>query len=1048
MLVMGAFLIPLTAQAQTPWTQAGAFPATKTDKTDFWQAWQARAKSLMSLSGHGVAVDPDGKIWYQPFSPSDSIEVPVSLRSQYVTFGTTGVNQTGVRASGYSLTRVIYVFNPDGTQASFSPIRFIDLPGGKRDTLGLVTIPGTGANAGKKVFDPNSGRGLNTDPNGNILVSQFNILYRLDYKTGAGLNKVTTNTIGASIAAATTDDAGNVFVATVSPGNPIKIYDKDFNYIGNAIEKSQGFSRQFSVSGDGNTIYWAGYSNKGVVFYNRKDEFSPFDSLGMVLQGTFPESMQRHPVTGHLWIAAGGMSNATTPDAALTALKANNWYSFDPSKLTPKVAGDAETPIESFEWKNVVAASDAPNPRGMAFTKDGKTAYAISFGGASPFMGKFTAPAPSSGRMITLMVNMASTRDTVGVKRMIQVRGDNGGPLPDGNNITWDNATTLKPVNVGGDYWKIQFKANPDKDLKYKFWGAGDGLGDGWENGSDHAVAAGTGDVDRGVHFFNRTGGDKAYDWKPFRQVGTDSVAVLFRVYMNTKEAGTAGYDRTKNPVVGVRGDGAPGGVVDWGSTKVKLKPESANQSETGYHIYSGIGVYHKSETGKVQCFKYFVEPSGWDGTGGKGGCPSDADNRWFKIPTKDSTLHWVKFQNGTDAPNATRDKHNVVFSVNLAPLEAIGIFDRTRGDSLQVRGDFNGWGCSKTNFDRCLLDKVPGGAIYELTALLENFGGTEMNYKYYLDFNNAEFEKKFAWTPNGWEEPLSTTGSNRKFNFAAGTADQTLEQARFNDIQSKNIMPAGTTVNVKFTVDMRPALTADRTFNPASDSVYVDLTGDPIWALTQGFAPQKGTDGKPNGNADFNYKVFLTDANNDMVYEGTVAVKGPIYGSLQYRYAFGTKASGTYLEEGGTTAGIGRRRTRYIQCTWTTKGTCASWPATFTLASETFQPKGNLPYEQNVVAVEPVESSQLPTAFTLTQNYPNPFNPSTSFEYTLAKDSHVKVQVFDLTGRLIQTLVDGFQTQNTYRVTFDASTLASGTYLYRMQVGNNIITRKMTFVK
>ncbi|MBN8588532.1 MAG: T9SS type A sorting domain-containing protein [Rhodothermia bacterium] len=1026
MLVMGAFLMPLAAQAQNPWTQAGAFPSATFPTT---------TNPKVNWDGHGVAVDPDGKIWYQPYYATDS----------------TNVNWQAKKVA----TRVIYVFNPDGTQASFSPVKYIDLPGGKRDTLGGVTIKTA---AGAKSFDPNTGRGLRLAPDGHILVSQFNLLYKLDYKTGAGLNKAVVNSSGQSIAAAAVDNAGNILVATVTPGaEPMKMYDKDFNFIGNVIEKSKikGYSRSFLLSPDGNTIYWSGYTNHGVIMYKRADEFSPYDSTGIVLAGFDSESMTFHPVTGHLWASAG--SSLDTPNRypnVKTTWKRRTWYSFNPSTLTPKDLNDAETALESFTWSPTVPADTLGRPRGLGFSPDGKIAYATVFAAGStasvinPTLQKFTAPAPSTGRMITLMVNMASTRDTVGVKRMIQVRGDNGGPLPDGNNITWDNATTLKPVNVGGDYWKIQFKANPEKDLKYKFWGAGDGLGDGWENGSDHVIAAGTSDVDRGLHFFNRTGGDKAYDWKPFRQVGTDSVAVLYRVYMNTKEAGTNGYDRAKNPVVGVRGDGTPGGVVDWGSTKVKLKPESSNQSDVGYHIYSGIGVYHKSESGKVQCFKYFIEPSGWDDTAGKGGCPTDGGNRWFKIPKSDSTLHWVKFANGTDAPNATKDKHNVVFSVNLAPLEAIGIFDRTRGDSLQVRGDFNGWGCSKTNFDRCLLDKVPGGAIYELPALLENYAGTEMNYKYYLDFNNTEFEKKFAWTPNGWEEPLSTTGSNRKFVFAAGTADQSLEQARFNDIQSKNIIPNGTTVNVKFMVDMKPALTADRTFNPASDSVYVDLTGDPIWALTQGFGVQNGTDGKPNGNAAFNYKLFLTDANNDMVYEGSIPVKGPVYGTLQYKYAFGTKASGTYVEEGGTTAGIGRRRTRYIQCNWTTKGTCASWPATFALAAETFQAKGNLPYEQNVVAVEPVESSQLPTAFTLSQNYPNPFNPSTNFEYTLAKDSHVKVQVFDLTGRLIQTLVDGFQTQNTYRVSFDASTLASGTYLYRMQVGNNIITRKMTFVK
>ena len=97
--------------------------------------------------------------------------------------------------------------------------------------------------------------------------------------------------------------------------------------------------------------------------------------------------------------------------------------------------------------------------------------------------------------------------------------------------------------------------------------------------------------------------------------------------------------------------------------------------------------------------------------------------------------------------------------------------------------------------------------------------------------------------------------------------------------------------------------------------------------------------------------------------------------------------------------------------------------------------------------AVEPVDG-ELPTAVSLGQNYPNPFNPSTSFEYRIDRAQHVTVQVFDLLGRNVATLVDGVQAANTYRVTFDASNLPSGVYLYQLEAGNQVVTKTMTLLK
>jgi tetratricopeptide (TPR) repeat protein len=80
--------------------------------------------------------------------------------------------------------------------------------------------------------------------------------------------------------------------------------------------------------------------------------------------------------------------------------------------------------------------------------------------------------------------------------------------------------------------------------------------------------------------------------------------------------------------------------------------------------------------------------------------------------------------------------------------------------------------------------------------------------------------------------------------------------------------------------------------------------------------------------------------------------------------------------------------------------------------------------------------------------NYPNPFNPSTIISYQLPKDGVVTVKVFDILGREIKTLVEGYKAQGTYTISFDASKLASGIYFYQLRAGNFVSTKKMLFLK
>ncbi|MDR9418661.1 T9SS type A sorting domain-containing protein [Gracilimonas sp.] len=88
------------------------------------------------------------------------------------------------------------------------------------------------------------------------------------------------------------------------------------------------------------------------------------------------------------------------------------------------------------------------------------------------------------------------------------------------------------------------------------------------------------------------------------------------------------------------------------------------------------------------------------------------------------------------------------------------------------------------------------------------------------------------------------------------------------------------------------------------------------------------------------------------------------------------------------------------------------------------------------------------PKHFTLEQNYPNPFNPSTTIYYTLEKASEVRLEVFDMSGQKVFTLVDEVKPAGSHSATFNAGELASGTYLYKIKAGDQEASRTMTLIK
>ena len=94
-----------------------------------------------------------------------------------------------------------------------------------------------------------------------------------------------------------------------------------------------------------------------------------------------------------------------------------------------------------------------------------------------------------------------------------------------------------------------------------------------------------------------------------------------------------------------------------------------------------------------------------------------------------------------------------------------------------------------------------------------------------------------------------------------------------------------------------------------------------------------------------------------------------------------------------------------------------------------------------------------LPQDFQLHSNYPNPFNPSTLISYDLAFETNVKLNIYDMRGRMINSLVNQVQNAGMHTIQWDAmdykgSGVSAGVYLYKLEAGGKVFTEKMIFMK
>jgi hypothetical protein len=318
-----------------------AFATTAEAQWNFVKVFPDTGLSWSTGLNNGLGVDPEGKVWLQSYSGAvDSV-----------------MDDKGV----YRSCGVIGVYNPDGSQALFSPIKTV--------TTGSVTDTLT------------TGYGGVMDPDGNFLsVKPTNRVIRINYKTGEGLARVLEPIPGytSSIAScAVAKSTGEVFLAPVLPGPAGAILNSDLSAAGLYADTLKDYGRTLLVSDDGNDVYVPRFGIKTITHYHSDNgSLGPYTAPDTLKLGIAVETMAWDPNGGGMWLGSGNIVSGM-PDSG-TGLSGYAWYLYNMTsgKFT-----------DSIVWHGDVSGD--PRPRGIAFSPTGDTVYVGAFNASKNFVQMF-----------------------------------------------------------------------------------------------------------------------------------------------------------------------------------------------------------------------------------------------------------------------------------------------------------------------------------------------------------------------------------------------------------------------------------------------------------------------------------------------------------------------------------------------------------------------------------------------------------------------------------------------------------------------------------
>jgi photosystem II stability/assembly factor-like uncharacterized protein len=682
-------------------------------------------------------------------------------------------------------------------------------------------------------------------------------------------------------------------------------------------------------------------------------------------------------------------------------------------------------------------------------------------------------------RAVTFMMNTATVPDTIPVAgSTIQMRGGvnhAGGFSP----ITWGSEAQNNMTAAGGDYWKKTLYMQAGDTLSYKYVIAYS-TGTGWEQGvvpadfpsqtnANRSLIVPDKDTTLAVEFWNNGANNRPQYFRPWAATTDSFFTVYFRVNMNgIISAGSYGYNGDKDTLA-VRGGGSAGSDLDWGRSTY-LTREAAPSNGDGYtsaptSFWSGGLKIKKAglTEGATIGFKYLI---GSDWNRPNGTKADEAADRNFKVPVgfKDTTLHWVYFNNDAPSARANPDTVRMTFVANLAQAAASGGFDVTK-DTLYVRTGYFSTAIESGRGKRMLR---LSGTIFQVTDTIVTAKKKLLDYQYYTVRDAQEVRENYY---NYYYTGAVASEAERRQVMVDSTASLTTTQTvrdtatSITQARRQPVFPNGRklarNVNVKWECDLRPAYYQVKLGGDSLSDIQgtftvrvADVDSIMKWGVWMN-GPAVG--GWANDGGDWGLglqnnlakKLFDNGTNGDRVAGDSIFTRQVLaspdsvaIGSkdrVGQTFKFGIRGGDN---EGGK-GGFGNNHNENIVDTdsiYTMSTQFGSINPAFYDAWDYDLRKPKTPTS--------VFDPNAPLVYELAQNYPNPFNPATKIEYSIPMQSQVELKIYNLVGQEVGTLVNEIQKAGVHNVKFDAGNLASGVYFYRLVAGNFTSVKKMVLLK